>query len=157
MTLLTTNFDSSEFDVNEPVPPQYAANVQKLAQVLQQFRDMTSSPIIITSCYRDPARNATVSGAVSDSQHITASAADVEFLEVGQQQVAQMLVAAEEQGTGPNGYSQCIFYTTDAHVHIGITDPSVTSVGQNLVKYSDHYETLDDTNISDLSTLSPNP
>jgi hypothetical protein len=157
MALITANFDSTEFDVNEAVPPQYAGNVQKLAQLLQQFRDMTGSAILITSCYRDPARNATISGAVSDSQHITASAADVEFLNVGQQQVAQMLVAAEAAGNGPVGYSQCIFYTTDDHVHIGITDPSVSSVGEKLVKYSDHYEALDDTNISDLSTLSPNP
>lgn len=157
MTFITTNFDSSEFDVNEAVPAQYAANVVKLANVLQQFRDMTGSRVIITSCYRDPARNAATPGAVSDSQHITASAGDVEFLDMGQQQVAQMLVAAESAGNGPTGYSQCIFYTTDNHVHIGIVDPSVSSVGEKLVKYSDHYEELNTTNINDLSGDSPNP
>jgi Peptidase M15 len=158
MTLLAPNFDSSEFDVNEAVPVQYAGNVQAVATMLQQFRDMTGSPIEITSCYRDPTRNAATPGAATNSQHLTASAADVEFLSMGQQQVAQSLLAAEAAGNGPT-YSQCIFYTTDDHVHIGIVDSTALPgvVGQKLVYYPTGYQTLDSTNINDLSTTSPDP
>ena len=141
MTALTTNFDSSEFDVNEPVPVQYSSNVVTLAGVLQDFRDLTDSlvqggsPVVITSCYRDPQRNATIPGAVSNSQHLTASAADVIFEEVSQLDVYNALLNAEANGQGPD-YSQCIFYQGDPHVHIGIVDPSIPS-GQKLLKNTD--------------------
>jgi Peptidase M15 len=154
MTLIAPNFDSSEFDISGTVPAQYAANVQALADLLQQFRTMTGSAIEITSCYRDPAHNAAVGG-VGNSQHLTASAADVEFLDLPMVQVAQMLQAAEAAGAAPGPYSQCIFYTTDDHVHIGIYDPTL-SVGQDLVYYSaTNYQTLNSTNIQDLGDEPP--
>lgn len=141
MTALTTNFDSTEFDVNEPVPAQYQGNVTVLAGVLQDFRDLTDglveggSPVVVTSCYRDPARNATIPGAVSNSQHLTASAADVIFEEVSQLAVYNALLAAEANGQGPD-YSQFICYAGDPHIHIGIVDPSIPS-GEKLLKNTD--------------------
>lgn len=153
MALLAPNFDSSEFDVNEAVPSEYAANVRVLAPVLQEFRDLWGSPMQITSCYRDPARNATVPGAVDNSQHLTASAVDADLLTLSSQDAANQLLDAADSGNEPTGYSQCIFYQADHHVHIGLYDPQLGKIAEKLVKYSDgHYETLTRDNASILPT-----
>lgn len=163
--LLTPNFDDSEFDVNETVPDQYRANLGPLAKVIQNFRDLTDQTVQggsrarINSCYRDPARNATIPRAVSDSQHLTASAADVEFMDIGKQTLARLLLAAEANGQGPD-YSQAIFYLDTNHVHIGLMFPPGDSRAnyQKLVHFADgHYEVLSDSNIGLISDTPPNP
>jgi Peptidase M15 len=152
---LTANFSASEFDVNEAVPSQYYDNRDAVATMLQSFRDMISSPIVVTSCYRDSSRNTDVGGA-TDSQHLTASAADVKFPLVSQYAVATALLAAEQNGGAPQ-YSQCIFYTDSDHAHIGLPDSSLAS-GQKLVHYSDgSYQVLSTSNIGDLPSLPSDP
>lgn len=76
---LTKNFNRKEFDSKDgvEVPKQYFSNLQKLANNLQIIRDYLGVPISITgSGYRTPSHNKKVGGA-KNSQHLTASAADI--------------------------------------------------------------------------------
>jgi uncharacterized protein YcbK (DUF882 family) len=76
---LTKNFTRQEFDCKDGtiVPQMYMANLQCLAENLQILRDEIGVPVTITgSGYRTPSHNAKVGGA-KNSQHLTASAADI--------------------------------------------------------------------------------
>lgn len=76
---LTKNFDSKEFDCKDgtPVPEIYMSNCKEVAENLQVLRDHIKVPVSITgSGYRTPSHNKKVKGAVH-SQHLTASAADI--------------------------------------------------------------------------------
>ncbi|RZK79346.1 MAG: hypothetical protein EOO85_03930 [Pedobacter sp.] len=75
----TKNFSSEEFDCKDgtPIPEIYYKNARALALNLQILRDHLNTPIIITgSGYRTLKHNKMVGGA-PDSQHLTASAADI--------------------------------------------------------------------------------
>lgn len=76
---LTKNFNSQEFDCKDgtKVPEQYKNNLTELATNLQRLRDCLKVPVRVTgSGYRTPSHNAKVKGA-KNSQHLTASAADI--------------------------------------------------------------------------------
>jgi uncharacterized protein YcbK (DUF882 family) len=76
---LTENFTRQEFDCKDgtPVPQMYMANLQCLAENLQILRDEIGVSVSITgSGYRTHSHNAKVGGA-KNSQHLTASAADI--------------------------------------------------------------------------------
>jgi uncharacterized protein YcbK (DUF882 family) len=76
---LTKNFSLKEFDCKDgtPVPKVYYNNVQELTNNLQVLRDYLGVPVEITgSGYRTPSWNKNVGGA-KNSQHLTASAADI--------------------------------------------------------------------------------
>lgn len=75
---LTTNFNLIEFVCKDgtPVSEEYLPNVQELANNLQVLRDDIGEPVHINSSYRTPEHNAAVGGK-DDSQHLTASAADI--------------------------------------------------------------------------------
>lgn len=76
---LTKNFSLKEFNCKDgtPVPKMYYQNVQELANNLQILRDHLGVPVEITgSGYRTPSHNKKVNGA-KNSQHLTASAADI--------------------------------------------------------------------------------
>lgn len=75
---LTKNFHLNEFNCRDgrKVPPEYMANVRELATYLQVLRDDIGEPININSCYRPPDYNKRIGGA-KNSQHLTASAADI--------------------------------------------------------------------------------
>src|SRR5690606_32669728 len=76
---LTKNFSMAEFDCKDgtAVPEKYHANVKELAENLQVLRDHINEPVLITgSGYRTPTHNAKVGGA-KNSQHLTASGADI--------------------------------------------------------------------------------
>jgi hypothetical protein len=75
----TTNFKLSEFHCNDgtKVPLEYYGNLQKLMENLEYIRTyFGNNSIVITSGYRSPKYNATISGAAKNSMHLTASAAD---------------------------------------------------------------------------------
>lgn len=75
---LTKNFELSEFNCRDGrgVPPEYMANVKKVAENLQILRDHIGEAIHINSCYRPTDYNKKIGGA-PNSQHLTASAADI--------------------------------------------------------------------------------
>lgn len=76
---LTKNFSLSEFDCKDgtKVPANLIPNVQKLANNLQVLRDYLGVAVRITgSGYRTPSHNKKVGGA-KNSQHLTASAGDI--------------------------------------------------------------------------------
>jgi uncharacterized protein YcbK (DUF882 family) len=76
---LTNNFSLAEFACNDgtPVPVEFYGNVQELAENLQALRDYIGEPVLITgSGYRTPSHNKKVGGA-KNSQHLTASGADI--------------------------------------------------------------------------------
>ena len=76
---VSNNFNSEEFDCTDgtKVPEMYMPNLIELAKNLQVLRDFLNEPVLITgSGYRTPSHNAKVGGA-KQSQHLTASAADI--------------------------------------------------------------------------------
>lgn len=75
---LTENFHLHEFACNDgtPVPEEFIPNVKKLAEQLQVLRDYIKEPIHLNSSYRHPAYNQRIGGK-PNSQHLTASAADI--------------------------------------------------------------------------------
>ncbi|MEN9907138.1 MAG: hypothetical protein RLZZ540_279 [Bacteroidota bacterium] len=76
---LTENFNSKEFDCKDgaPVPAMFMSNCKQVAENLQILRNHLGVPVTVTgSGYRTPAHNKKVGGA-KFSQHLTASAADI--------------------------------------------------------------------------------
>jgi uncharacterized protein YcbK (DUF882 family) len=76
---LTKNFTRQEFDCNDGtiVPEIYIKNVKEVAKNLQILRDHIKESVMITgSGYRTISHNKKVGGAKL-SQHLTASAADI--------------------------------------------------------------------------------
>lgn len=75
---LTKNFSLYEFACKDgtQVPVKYMANARELALNLQVLREHLDEPISINSAYRHPKYNAKIGGK-PESQHLTASAADI--------------------------------------------------------------------------------
>lgn len=75
---LTKDFNVNEFNSHDgaEMPPQVLKNVEELAKNLQIIRDHIGKPMKINSGYRSPSYNATIKGAVKDSQHTLGKAAD---------------------------------------------------------------------------------
>tara|TARA_R110002153_G_scaffold100312_1_gene236224 strand:- start:2013 stop:2396 length:384 start_codon:yes stop_codon:yes gene_type:complete len=71
-------FKLQEFNCNDgtPVPEEYYANVQELMDNLDVIREHFGYPINVNSGYRTPDYNKAIGGA-KNSQHLTASAADI--------------------------------------------------------------------------------
>lgn len=90
---LTENFDLSEFDCKDgtPVPEKYMQNVKTLAQNLQVIRDEIEGPLHISgSGYRTVKHNKKVGGA-PQSQHLTASAADISAPDLTPMELASII------------------------------------------------------------------
>jgi len=87
MRQLTPNFHEREFACKDALrgktnPPFCNGSVgkgisQELVNGLQQVRDKVGKPILVTSGYRCPAYNASLSGAASQSKHMKGTAADI--------------------------------------------------------------------------------
>jgi len=77
---LTKHFRRSEFDCRDgsKVPCKYMGNVRVLAENLEVLRAaLGGNAVRVTSGYRSPDYNKKVGG-VKSSQHLTASAADIQ-------------------------------------------------------------------------------
>jgi uncharacterized protein YcbK (DUF882 family) len=74
---ITKNFNISEMEYYDRVPPNLIAAASELLTNLQVLRDALGKSITIMSGYRSPERNATVGGA-KNSQHMQGNAADIQ-------------------------------------------------------------------------------
>lgn len=90
---LTKNFSRQEFDCKDGtiVPDKFLFNVKEVAENLQALRDYLEVPVSVTgSGYRTPKHNAKVKGA-KNSQHLTASAADINAKGYEPKQLAEVI------------------------------------------------------------------
>ena len=90
---LTNNFSIQEFDCKDgtKVPDKFLLNVKEVAENLQALRDYLEVEVSITgSGYRTPAHNKKVGGA-KFSQHLTASAADINAVGYEPKQLAEVI------------------------------------------------------------------
>ena len=97
---LTANFSRAEFDCKDgtKVPTRFLANVRKLAEQLQALRDHIKEPVMITgSGYRTPEHNRRVGGA-PNSQHLTASGADINARNYTPRQLANVIEKLIKEG-----------------------------------------------------------
>lgn len=101
---LTRNFKWEEFDCHDgtPVPREYWGNVKMLALNLEALRRLVGKPIEITSGYRTRSHNKEVGGA-KDSQHLTASAADIKIKGLEPKKVAKLIEDLIEEGVITEG------------------------------------------------------
>jgi hypothetical protein len=98
------NFSLSEMACRDgtPVPAEYEANAHEVLRRLQIVRDFFAAPIKIRSGYRTEAHNTEVSGA-SQSQHLTASAADFVVTGYSAAEVREVLEGLIRIGVLPDG------------------------------------------------------
>lgn len=85
---------SAHFKVKEfhsPKDPEDTVLVdEKLVELLENIRKFTGKPVIINSGYRSAAYNATIKGAVSNSQHVQGKAADIRITGVTPAMIARI-------------------------------------------------------------------
>ena len=113
---LTKNFSRQEFDCKDGtiVPTEYLLNVKELAENLQALRDYLEVAVMVTgSGYRSPKHNAKVKGA-KFSQHLTASAADINAAGYEPKQLAEVIELLILKGKMKQGgigvYSNFVHY-----------------------------------------------
>lgn len=102
---LTKDFNIIEFACNDgtPVPDKYKANVLKLAENLQVLRFAVGEPVLISgSGYRTAAWNKKKGGA-KESQHLTASGADIAVRGLTPKQVAARIEQLIKNGQMAQG------------------------------------------------------
>lgn len=102
---LTKNFNLAEFHCKDgtPVPEKYIKNVQQVANNLQTLRDYIGEPVWVSgSGYRTAKHNKAVGGA-PQSQHLTASAADISVKNKTPKQVAKIIEKLIKEGKMQQG------------------------------------------------------
>jgi len=102
---LTENFISQEFDCKDgtKVPEEFMDNLQELAENLQVLRDYIEVPVSITgSGYRTYNHNKAVGGA-KRSQHLTASAADINAQDYTPKQLHMIIELLIDEGKMKQG------------------------------------------------------
>jgi uncharacterized protein YcbK (DUF882 family) len=79
MSKLTKDFSLQEFASKDGsgFPNSVLINISELARNLQVLRDHIEKPIRINSGYRSPKHNASLPGAVKNSQHVKGKASDL--------------------------------------------------------------------------------
>lgn len=97
---LTAHFSLDEFKCKDgtPVPKKYLMNVKALCMCLERIREVWGEPITIISGYRTESYNDRVSGS-ENSQHLTASAADITIPGVHPSDVSQKIRELIDEGT----------------------------------------------------------
>lgn len=101
---LTKNFFLSEFACRDgtQVPVKYLDNVKTLASNLQVLRDYIGEPLHVNSGYRTPEYNKKVGGK-KNSQHLTASAADITCKTKTPKQLAAIIEKLIKEGKMKQG------------------------------------------------------
>jgi len=116
---LTTNFDESEFFIHEAPPEEYRiGKLPQVAALCQWLRDLFGSMGIVTSYWRSPAHNEKVGG-VTDSQHLSGEASDLEFPFISLQEQARRVQASIDDGSAPP-FGQVIFYPDTGETHVSL-------------------------------------
>ena len=97
---LTKNFSKSEFDCSCgcEMPLGVLHNVQKLANQLQELRNVVGSPIKINSGYRCPDYNDNVVKGAKNSQHKLGKASDIVVKGIEPDVTAEMLESLISDG-----------------------------------------------------------
>jgi uncharacterized protein YcbK (DUF882 family) len=99
---VTKNFNMSEMEFYDVVPPQLVANATELLQNLQVLRDACGKSIKIISGYRSPERNKEVGGATM-SQHMFGNAADIQIADMTPQQMNDLVEKLIKEGKMKQG------------------------------------------------------
>jgi uncharacterized protein YcbK (DUF882 family) len=99
---ITKNFNISEMEFYDTVPPQLIANSSELLTNLQVLRDAAGKSIKIISGYRSPDRNKEVGGATM-SQHMFGNAADIQIADMKPQQMADLVEKLIKEGKMKQG------------------------------------------------------
>ena len=97
---------------NTPAP-RIIENLKRVAEVLEQVRDLAKRPIVVSSGYRSPALNVAVGGAAK-SAHVNGLAADINAIGLSAHDLAQMIAAS------PILFDQLIYEGT--WVHVGLSE-----------------------------------
>lgn len=99
---VTKNFNMSEMEFYDTVPPQLVANATELLTNLQILRDASGKSIKIISGYRSPDRNKEVGGATM-SQHMFGNAADIQISGMKPQEMADLVEKLIKEGKMKQG------------------------------------------------------
>jgi uncharacterized protein YcbK (DUF882 family) len=99
---VTKNFNMSEMEFYDTVPPQLVAAATELLQNLQVLRDACGKSIKIISGYRSPERNKEVGGATM-SQHMFGNAADIQISGLKPQEMADLVEKLIKEGKMKQG------------------------------------------------------
>lgn len=113
---LTNNFSRQEFDCKDGtiVPAKYLSNVKELADNLQVLRDYLNVPVSVTgSGYRTIVHNKKIGGA-KNSQHLTASGADINADSYNPKQLAEaielLILKGKMKQGGIGVYNEFVHY-----------------------------------------------
>lgn len=89
-------------------------NLSLLSETLQGIRELLGMPLVVNSSYRDERHNK-AAGGVRNSQHLTASAADITCKSLG-----QLLKAIKEYQAKTQRLGQVIVY--DNFIHVALAE-----------------------------------
>jgi zinc D-Ala-D-Ala carboxypeptidase len=123
---LTFSETAARKDINNTIPEEYMSNVQKLAEGLQDVRNLLDKPILISSGYRCLELN-TLLGSKPTSAHTRALAAD--FISPGYGSVEEVMEAIVNSDIQ---YDQCIL-EFDRWIHLAFSDEGYEPRRNNLV------------------------
>lgn len=128
---LTPHFTRAELNYDSAPTATVRANLQRLAELLEDVRETLGVPLRVTSGYRSPATNAATAGASATSQHLDGSAADVVPVGMALDVALRRLVASPVRAR----WGQLIAYpVTGGHLHVAL--PNRNTAGQMLVQVS---------------------
>jgi lysozyme family protein len=107
--------NSDGYGLNTDPPAALWPNVIELARTLQRFRDEIGAPVKLTSVYRSPAYNKSLSGSATDSQHMQFKAADIIAGKGTPRDWQKLLIKLRTEGVFNGGIG---LYKTFVHVDV---------------------------------------
>lgn len=115
---VTKNFNLSEMEFFDTLPPNLVAAATELLQNLQIIRDAAGKSVTIISGYRSPERNKEVGGAQM-SQHMFGNAADIKIKDMTPDAMGVLIEKLISEGKIKQG-GLGIYPRTDGWVHYDI-------------------------------------
>ena len=105
--MLTPNFQISEFACNDGTI--FILIDKRMAELLQELRDVVNCPVLIISAYRNPEYNRRVNGS-PNSQHLLGKAVDIQVEGYSPEDIAHIGRSVGFTGIG--------IYTTFTHLDV---------------------------------------